>query len=459
MAGIHIKLWRDVRKQVVSLNPQFGGLLDEVDGVENFKVLQVQYHFGQHIIQDGRFKLPFQGEMCDYQDAVIPQQVREMFDYTWQVMPLSMVVCNTIEAFITLATHINPMKLYHPGQLFASLDMFDINNESSIMADIFSIVAGCRSLITLPQIAHAQYQERVTKRLRLPQRFNPKHFSEQWQFFKSVAQARQAQHGWCCEMLFFSKEFVDAIKNSPEIKLRLLIDTWRNMPFTRHQYNDDLLWDVFAERNLSLSMRNHSLVIESVRYLLRVMVNASPAYAPATLETVGPLDSLTKVLLNIYRIRYYLPVFMQLQHYDMHQPLYYSLQNPGIMSTTAIRHHSTKQAINDLKKIKYILSLFKEQVLSQDLPIPVENTLLYKRLQSTTFEYFHPKADEDILTDIDNELFAKDLRFSVMRDRYNICYKKLNLPNTSQFFHGCIRITPTVTSAAVADKEKEEIGF
>lgn len=443
MASMQIKTWRDVREQVIALNPEIGHTIDDIEGVERFKVLQARYHFGQELVDHGQFYLPFQGKLHQHHDPVLPQQVRDMLAYQWQVMPFGMMMRNTVETFIELPTHIIPFRLYYPGRLFSLLTIFEEAEQSPVLAKSFSTVAGCRSLITLPQIAHSQYQDRVTKRLNLSDKYMPKQFSDQWRFFKAVSDARQAQHDWSCDLIFFGREFIEAIEKTPTLKNKLLMSIWRGTAFARHQYIYDLVWSAFIEENLSLATRNSLSVMETVRYLLRVILNASPAYVPSTQDAAGPIDSLTKVLVDIYRIRYYLPVFMQLQHYDGQQPLYYSLQKPTFMHAIPTNRQSTKQTINDLKQVKQTLDMFKAQVLEDALPISVKNTLLYARLQNVNFDYYHPKADDGIITDVPS-LLQQDPRFHEVQHHYRH-YNKLALPDTSLFFHGCIKVSPQKT--------------
>ena len=442
MSSIGIKTWRDVCSQVSRLNPSMSKVLNQIKGVNRFKVLQVRYHFGQNIVDHGQFNLPFQSQLYTYQDEVIPQQVRDMLDYHWQVLPFGMMIHNTVETFIELPTQTIPFYLHHPGHVFSLLNIFENAEESLVMTDTFSMAAGCRSLITLPQIAHSQYQSRVAKRLNLSQQFIPKHFSEQWSFFKAISQARQEQHGWSCELIFFGREFIEAIDNIPLLKNQLLVGAWHSTILTRNQYVYDLLWSSFLEKNQLLVTRNSVSAMETVNYLLRVILNISPAYAPATLDEVGPIDVLSRVLLDIYRIRYYLPVFMQLQHYNGQSPLYYSLRKPACMRAMSTKGQSARQTMNDLKHIKHTLTLFKEQVLNHQLPISANNSLLYKRLQEVEFEYYHPKAGGSIETNIP-QLLSQDKRFSDIKYRYRH-YNTLSLPDTSTFFHGCIKITPKV---------------
>lgn len=438
MNSLTIKTWREMRDQIKTLNQPVAEIIDQLPKVDQFKLLHLRYHFGQDIIDRDHFGMPFQGGLYHCQDKRLPKQIRDLLAYQWRVLPFGLTLRNTLEAFVELPTHTIPFKLYQPGQFFSLLST--LGGTQPVLSESLSTVAGCRSLITLPQIAHTQYQERITKRLRLKQNFAPKHFLEQWEFFKAVSDARQAQHHWHTELVCFGREFIEAIEAHPLVKSQLLMSVWQNTSSIRHQAVYDLVWSAFLEENLSLSTRNSVAVVETARYILSVLLGVSPAYVPAVSDSGGPVDSLTRVILDIYRIRYYLPVFMQLQYYDGQQPLYYSLQKPTFMHAMGARRQSSKQAIHDLKRIKKILGSFKEQVLGDQLPISIKNSLLFQRLEHNTFEYYHPKAGELFNSDIQS-LLQQDPRFLQIQAKYRH-YHKLALPDTSPFFHGCIKISP-----------------
>jgi hypothetical protein len=440
--GYKIKPWGAIKEAALALNPFIAREINSVCGVDEFPVIVARYSFGSQIVKNGHFHLQQQERYLPLDHPAISNEARELLDYYWRVIPFGMMLHNSVETHIELPTHIIPYRLYQPGCTFSLLSIFEREGYSHIIPESYSITAGSRSLITLPQIAHQQYHKRLSKRLHLQQVFNPRTFAEQWAFFKAISQSKQFQYPWHADIIFFSRYFIEAFNHHPTLKNTLLQSIWQGTAFMRNQTTYDLVWSTFIEGNLSLALKNSLAVMETVRYLLRVIMQANGAYAPSTNDIAGPIEGFSKALLDIYRIRFYLPIFMQPQHYDNTQPVYYSLQKPFFLHAIPTKN-TTSQTINIMKQIKSTFEAFKQQILQDQLPFSLKGTLLYHRLQETEVTFYHPKGGPELKEDIET-IFADDPRFGKIQQQF--ChYHHLNLPDSSMFFHGCIRVRPFVS--------------
>jgi len=433
--------WKSIKPQIIKLNPFIGKAIDSAKNIDDFSVVKIRYPFGANIVKRGQFHIQLNaGTNISLNSSETPHELKKLFDYPWQVMPFGVMLHNTIETHTELCTHKIPIRLYHPGRTFSLLSIFEDPKASHLLPHAYSTTAGCRSLLTLPQIAHRQYQERLTKRLHLPEVYCPKHFSEQWDCFKAISESSELPQNWYAEIAYFSKPFFHLIHDTPEIKDTLLSSIWKNTTYGRNQGTYDLIWSAFIEENLSLSQRNNLAIMETIRYLMRVIMGASPAYQPAVDDSAGPINEFMHAFTDIYRIRFYLPVFMEISDFDGKHPLYYSLHKPAFWHAIPRNHSTTNQTINELKQIKTILDLFKKQVLNNRLPFCLENTPLYRRLEKIQFDCYHPKGKSPLKTDI-KKMMHEDPRFAQIAKHYPHA-KKLSLPDSSMFFNGCIRIKP-----------------
>ena len=445
-SGYEIKPWSAVKKTALTLNPFIAKAINSVSGVDDFPVIVARYSFGSQIVKNGQFHLQEQDRCLPLEHPAISDEVRNLLDYYWQVMPFGMILHNSVETHIELPTQIIPYRLYQPGRTFSLLSIFKREECSHIIPRSYSTTAGSRSLITLPQIAHQQYHKRLSKRLQLPQFYNPRAFSEQWDLFKAISQSRQFQYPWHADIIFFSRYFIEAFDHNPALKNTLLQSIWQGTAFMRNQTTYDLIWSTFIEENLSLALKNSLAVMETVRYLLRIIMQANAAYAPCDNDIAGPIEGFSKALLDIYRIRFYLPVFMQPQHYDGTQPVYYSLQKPFFLHAIPAKN-TASQTINIMKQVQDTFEAFKQQILQDQLPFSLEDTLLYHRLQETEVTFYHPKGGPELEEDTAS-IFNEDPRFNTIQKQFRH-YNHLDLPDSSMFFHGCVRVRPK----AIADTQ------
>ena len=437
--GYEIQPWSAIKEKVLQLNPFIAKEINSVAGVDDFPVIIARYSFGSQIVKQGQFHLQQQDRCLALDHPAISDEVRGLLDYYWRVMPFGMMLHNSVETHIELPTQIIPYRLYQPGRTFSLLSIFEREDCSHIVPESYSTTAGSRSLITLPQIAHQQYHKRLSKRLQLGTIFNPRTFAEQWELFQNMSQSKQFQHPWHADIVFFSRHFIEAFDHHPALKNTLLQSIWQGTAFMRNQTTYDLVWSTFIEENLSLALKNSLAVMETVRYLLRIIMQANPAYAPCIDNTGGPIEGFAKALLDIYRIRFYLPVFMQPQHYDGTQPVYYSLQKPFFLHAIPAKNN-TSQTINIMKQVKNTFEAFRAQILQDQLPFSLKGTLLYQRLQETEVTFYHPKGGPELQEDV-AMIFNDDPRFSKIQQQFRH-YNHLELPDSSMFFHGCIRVRP-----------------
>ncbi len=439
---VKILTWKDVKKKVISLNPSLGAEIDQVKGVDDFKVIVATYPFGAPIIRKGLFFLNLDGDFVSYKNSAIPHEIRDLLDYNWLGIPFGMVLHNTFESHVDIPSHTVPLYLLAAGRPFSLLTIFEKKGASHHIVGAQSATAGCRSLITLPSIAHAQYSERLTKKFHLANTICPKELPEQWELFKNISESKSFRSTWECELLFFSKDFITALETENSFKEDLLDRVWEATSFSRHNALYELVFSIFMEDSLPLSIRNSAPVIETVKHILKIALKQAPAYTPCVSEMAGPVSGFMKALIEVYRIRYYWPLFMELGFFDDLKPVYYSLQKHTFLHTIPQKNATNNKTIIELKEIKEIIELFRQKVLDQELPISLKGTALYKMFKDVEFDYFHPHTNESgIISDI-GLLALDDKRFLKLTDKF-ATEKQFDFPVKSIFFNGCIRVRPS----------------
>lgn len=433
--ALQILRWDEIRKDILAINNTIGADIDSIDGVDKFKVIKVSYTFGEDVVDKGKFKLNLNGEniFYDQNDKQIHKEIRSLLNYNWKAIPFGMVMSNSTESYIDHSSHIVPFRLMPPGTTFSVVTIFDEDKYSNTVAEFRSTKAGCRSLILLPKIAHAESNQRLERLYGINKKYLcPKKLSDHWFLFKELAFSNNFATKWKTDLIFFSKEFLSDKNNTLKLRFDLLYRIWQMDSFRRNQITYDFIWSMFL-KNLPISLKHDPFIIETVKHLILIAMQEVPGYIPACDDMSAPISDLTEAFINCYKIRYYMPIFMRLDHFDGINPVYYSLHRQTFFYDLP-QKPAMKQTINQLEKIIKVLNLFTNYILENKFEHPLDKTLLYKNLLNTEFDFFHPDGDNLIKNNI-LDIVANDQRFSHLKNNKNLAF-----PEHSIFFHGCIRI-------------------
>ncbi|MCX7122329.1 MAG: hypothetical protein NTV32_01395 [Gammaproteobacteria bacterium] len=423
-SDIEILKWADVEAQFQKLLPHFSPLFESIFKNTSVSFYRVRYTFGTKVILNGHLSLP------DILNSELENHIQ---------LPLALVTEGILEADINLPSHLIPLSILKPGSFFNLNSLFQPLIPSHYVRNAYTYTAGSRSLLILPKISHEQYNERLMRSFSInPDMLCPKTFLDQWPLFKELINAPEFKSNWHTEIIIFSKEALALIQSNPGLQVALLKQEHQKTDFQNNQLMYDLVWSIFSE-NLSNSIKNGPFIVETVKHLIKLAMAEIPGYIPATNSLQAPLPELIDVFLNVYRIRYYLPIFMELDYFNHQDPIYYSLQKHTFLCHIPQKNNANR-TIDELTAIKELILSFTEQVLENKLPISLENTLLHKTLQEVEFDFFHPQGGEQLNTDIES-IAEEDPRFTQLTDKIS-SDKSVVFPKHSLFFNGCIRIRP-----------------
>lgn len=430
--------WKNAREFIHRINPHLAAEFDKIVGIEQLSVLKVRYPYGSTIIQRGKFFLYHEGQSRPWNDPAIPEKIRALLDYPWRVIPFGIVYSNTFESFVELPTHIVPLRLMSQGNTFSLLSIFE-KDHRYLIENLQSATAGARSLFVLPQITHKQYSRRLVRRFKIPPECtNPKEYHEHFYLLKALSNAPGFRSSWHCELLLFTKPFMDRIDQYYRLKAFLLQLAWSSTAFARNEGKYDMLWSVFVYHNLGASLRS-PVVLETAKHLIKMIIRRVPGFAPARSDQAGPSGELMNVFSNIYKIRYHLPIIMQPYMYDGVNPLYYSLQHFTLFhAIPGEKAHG--QLMRELEDIRFVMLSFIEQMNHNHLWADLKETVFFESLNSVDVDFFHISGEGNIRRDIE-DIPAQDERFTEFPK--GVMKKPgLEFPAVAQFFRGCIRIKP-----------------
>jgi hypothetical protein len=436
---MEIVLWPEIREKILAVSPDIGQVIEQYPAKERLKFVRARFPYGADIEKVDELWFTVDGKSVNYKSDKVSNEIKQLLDYPWSGVPVSIMTHNTIESFIQLPSHIIPLRVISPGTIFSLNSIFDSNQISHVMHSAYSSTSGARSLLMLPKISHGQYNERLAKTYHIDSKYLcPKTFSQQWDLFNALSDSSDFDADWYSEIIIFSKEAISLLSNLPDLKYTLFKRIWDYTAFARNQAMYDLVWSIFTE-NLPPSVKNTPFIIETVKHLIKLAMREAPGFAPATDDTAGPIRALTDAFLNVYRIRYYLPIFMRPQYYDGINPIYYSLHKHTFFHPIPQRSNANR-TIDEMIIIKKLVLSFKDHVLENKFPFPLNDTILYETLNSVEFEFYHPQGGEGLSREI-SSISKEDARFTKLVNDL-VIEKDLEFPDHSIFFNGCIRIRP-----------------
>jgi len=433
--NISLVPWKSIRENVTKTN-FIGGILKGIKGADDLNIILAKYPYGDYVINKGEFCINLDNENIGYNNPKFPKALKKEFDYYWRSIPCGIVAKNSLESHINHSTHIVPFRLQPEGMSLSLLNIFDKQAYSDFVTALYSTTSGCRSLILLPKMAHKESLERMKRKLKIENQITPNGFLNQWEFFKSIVKGLNFKTDWKAEIVLFPKKFMQLIEDDPNIKYQLLHTMWNYTSYRRNILTHDFIWSIFLE-TLPASLKHDVRIIQAVKHLILVAMQEMPGYSPAYTNIPAPITELTKVFIEDYRIRFNLPIFMQLAIYDAIHPIYYSIQNHTYFHEIPSTSNSI-QTINELDKIQKVLTKYKNYILNKNLEHSLDGTRIKKTIEETEFDFYHPKGKNKIKTDIE-KMLKEDKRFLNLPYEA-IINRTLSLPTHSLFFHGCIRI-------------------
>lgn len=443
LTDIEIVKWSDVSAEFEQAFPDLFAEFDLVFKKHSARFFVAHYPFGSTPVENGHLKIPFQGKLLDSTSPDLPENIRAELQHH-SMIPFSAVVKGSLESYINLPHHLIPLSIFKPGSFFGLNNLALQERTSHTVDNAYSFSSGSRSLLILAKISHEQYNERLAKHYSINKDvLCPKTFADQWDLFRDLAHSSEFKTDWETTLIIFPKSTVDLIGEDPSLHYRLLNRLVQYKSFAQNQMLYDLIWSIFFEK-LSTGIKNAPSILETVKHVIKLCMGEAPGYVPIVAEDQGPIKELVDIFLNVYRIRYYLPSFMEVGTYNRHDPIYYSLQKHTFFCNIPEKGGANR-TIDELIAIKRLIQSFKQQVLENKFPFSLEDTVLYKTLQEVEFDFYHPQGGNELNTNIDG-MVSEDPRFMALLEGVDYD-KSLSFPVHSLFFNGCIRIRPAKKSA------------
>ena len=75
---LQVTYWEDVRDRVAELNPELAKIVDGISPDKRYPLVKMKYYFGQHILDQGHFKVPIDKELKTLDQSGLSSALRHL---------------------------------------------------------------------------------------------------------------------------------------------------------------------------------------------------------------------------------------------------------------------------------------------------------------------------------------------------------------------------------------------
>lgn len=426
--------WEELRSQVHLVNPKLADIIDELSPPSDFTLYKAVYPYGSRILRKGDLYLPSKGGLVSLKDGDISPTVKDAIGYNLLSNPVTLVLKNAIEMFIPIEDRIIPFSLARAGDVFGLWTVLDGFISHCPPLFVWDMTAGARSLGMLSKISDSISHRRLIQHFQLSHQA-PKGLLDHWSIFREIANDPSFGDPWTSELLFFSKKWIDHLKDPAWITLRAYLQdmAWKSSAFWRNQYTSNLVWTHIQRQE---GIKPSPYVADIVKSVLAVGVGALPGFAPAMDDSLAPVSRIQSAYLDVYRLKEYAPILMQPDYFSFSQadPVYSSLQFLTAMELSP-KSNDRSSAIADLYSVQSLISRYFRATMHGGFNL--EGARLYDMVKNVEYHFYHTNTGEYPKIIGTNNILKRDDRFAKILANY----PGTKFPSSASFLRGCIGIS------------------
>ncbi len=349
--------WQSEKKTIKKLNPVLFEAIERLNPNPETPLYRLRYGFGDRIKLDGEFHVVnSNGENVPLSDKSIEKSIQEDL-FTPAQMPIGMVVNKSIELYVDYDNRVIPFNLFKPGALFGAYAV--LNPETSFdVGNFWQMTSGCRSTFCTSKISENLALSKIKNALQIPIE-TPKNFLDHWSLFKQICKA--TNHSWHSEIIFFPKQWhekTDDLKWK-EFRLFLFETVWGSLALRMNSYLQDVSYSKLVStcKNIVPNLYINRLV----RHLMMMSLGACPGFKFITTDEEIPFSLLREVVLDVYKLKKYEPVFFGLDKLSGPdcKKVYYSLAVPTIAEFT-LSNNTGSRRISELTEAFRMINSMKK---------------------------------------------------------------------------------------------------
>lgn len=400
-----IHTWKTARLLVKKANPDLFKQIELLNPNDSYKLILLRYNYGSKILSKGDLFLEYDdGSSVSVDNAVVPIEVKKALAYATQkkAMPVGLVIQKSVELNIGNATQKVSFGVASMGSILALWGFLNIS-DSAHVGGIWDVYSGSKSTYFLPKISDERSYEKLRKEFNL-EASKPASLLDQFQVFKELASHYPEQ--WQSEILLFSGSWLE--KHNGEwlgfsyYLHRVLVS---KTAYLRNQIAFDYFFScALKEKNL----KPNPYLVNTVRHLFLMAEGVAPGFKFAQDDSAIPVFLLEKIIIEIYGLRDYFPIFMNLGYLSEvnGSSIYYSLEVPTLLDFQPRSSEASK--LQDLIQISRILKKVLPEISDQGRA--VRNVPIEKFTKKVLYECYHQIKGDGVLSlnallDHDNLLY------------------------------------------------------
>lgn len=424
----------DILLELKDLQPQLCEALKNTKMKKEYFCYKAKYKFGDKILHNGMIYLSdINGKSISVDDNSLPDSFKNDLTYDSKVHdPLAIFLNKTSEAYYLKNNIVADSFLLQPGSVIGiprALNPLDTRSSISNR----EINAGGRSLFFLAKISDRKIYQKIAKLSGIDLNV-PSSYEQHWSTM--VQLANKLSSDWCCEVIYFSRDFIDDLKNPEMAQINVSLNNIHTSTYDM-KHNNANIWNVLYFMSIekdNLLYKYNLNYINVIKHIFMVYANSNLGYVPTINDDMCP----AKMLQSFFNESYGLinPIIMQPANFNYKNPqqlpVYLSLNYKEVMTNT-LDKHGKKTNLAILSEIKYLLNVYCKDILEDK---SFSDTMLFDLVEHVETIFFHSHSESSIDTEELKKILLADKRFNCDSNADNFEAIK-----NAMFFTGSICLT------------------
>ncbi|WP_115704611.1 hypothetical protein [Legionella sainthelensi] len=423
--------WDEIKHKVKDVNSSIFKVIEEIKPDSKIPFFVANYKFGTHFGVKNHAYLPTRSGLVERIDSKhTDNELYTHLGYGKNSLPLGLILNKFCEwHYVGDDQRIYPDCVQGPGAIFNMQVIFD--EDQTVDNNVLSVSSGALSSFLLPNIGCKRKHARIQKH------FNvdfpaPKSPYEHYLIFKDILLNKNAGDNWQSEILYFSEQFIEEVKNNEKwLKLKLYFSESLRKKLTQHTY-DASCNDLFLSAKSANRFRPPPFITDTAKYIFNICMGSGIGVKPATDEQYFPVKTIQKIYNECYDLEYTPTVMVPSPLTEKSDSVYYPLQCPFTKINT-FKTNQSNSAYNELEMLKNVLLAYQAEFTEENSS--AFGSLLYHVSKQTEFSFYHYKSTATSISSSD-ELEYTDSRFS-----FSFCNTQTPFASDAKLFRGCVRLS------------------
>ncbi|STX50960.1 Uncharacterised protein [Legionella busanensis] len=422
--------WEEVKNKVKIVNPAIYEVLEQLQLDNNIPFFLANYQFGAHFGVKNHAYLPTNsGQLAKIGSSAIDNELNTHLGYGKDSLPLGMILDKYCEwHYFGENERIFPEYVQGPGAIFNMKIIFD--EDKTVDNNILSVSSGALSSYLLPNIGCARKHGQIQKYFKTTTPA-PKSPYEHYQVFKEIIDNEGSS--WCSEVLYFSKSFIDKVKNDEHwLKLKLYFSEALRKKIIRDTF-DMSSNNLFLNAKKVNRFRPTPFIIDTAKYIFNICMGPGIGAKPANDEQYLPLKTIQHAYAECYGLVYTPTVMVPASLNGCKDMIYYPLQCP-FTNINTFKSNQSKSTLTELETLKNVLHAYQEEFTAENSD--AYGSPLYHLSKELKFTFYHYQANEQHSIRGPAELLEQDQRFL-----FSYSQNSTTFSADAKLFRGCVQLS------------------